>query len=124
MSYIRADVLSAANGTSATTLTGQVASKAWLNYNGSATTIRSSFNIASVTRNGTGDYSVSFSTAMIDNSYSLTTSANHARTDVREPCYCGPLWTGDITSSAIRIATGQTGFTYVDSSIVSVSIHR
>ena len=125
MSTIRANTLVDMDGVSAVTLARQVAAKAWINFNGTSTiATRASFNVASITDNGTGDYGVTFTTAMIDNSYSITTSANHGRTDVREPCYCGHLWTGDITSSAIRIATGQGGFGYADSSIVSVAIHR
>lgn len=69
MSYIRADVLSAANGTSATTLTGQVAAKGWINYNGSSPAVRASFNISSVTKNGTGYYDINFQNAHVDANY-------------------------------------------------------
>ena len=45
--------------------------KAWLNYNGSAQTITGSFNVSSVTYNGTGDYTVNFTTAMANANYSV-----------------------------------------------------
>jgi hypothetical protein len=48
--------------------------KAWVNINGASgasPTIRGSFNISSVTRSGTGAYSVSFTTAMANANYSV-----------------------------------------------------
>lgn len=39
------------------------AAKAWVRYNGITKTILSSFNVASVTYNGVGDYTVNFTTA-------------------------------------------------------------
>lgn len=48
---------------------------AWVNFNGLTTaTIRASYNVSSVTRNGTGDYTVNFATALSDANYSAVTS--------------------------------------------------
>ena len=50
---------------SATTSLQQGLAKAWLNMNGTGTVaIRDSFNIASITDNGTGDHTGTFTTAM------------------------------------------------------------
>jgi len=52
--------------------------KAWCNFNGSSgasPVIRNSFNISSVTRNGTGDYAVNFTTAMPNVDYSVVVSS-------------------------------------------------
>jgi hypothetical protein len=38
--------------------------KAWVNFNGSSMANRDSFNVASLTDNGTGDYTINYSTAM------------------------------------------------------------
>ncbi len=44
--------------------------KAWVNFNGTGTVaIRASFNVSSITDNGTGDYTVNFTTAMVDGNY-------------------------------------------------------
>jgi hypothetical protein len=44
--------------------------KAWINFNGTGTVaIRDSFNVSSLTDNGTGDYSMNFSSAMSDANY-------------------------------------------------------
>ena len=48
---------------------GQLA-KAWINFDGTGTiAIRDSFNVSSITDNGTGDYTVSYSTAMASTFY-------------------------------------------------------
>jgi hypothetical protein len=46
--------------------------KAWLSYDGSTQTIRGSFNISSVTRSGTGAFTINFTTAMSNVNYSIT----------------------------------------------------
>jgi hypothetical protein len=49
--------------------------KAWVNFNGTGTVaIRSSFNVSSITDNGTGDYTVNFTTAMPNADYSVSSS--------------------------------------------------
>jgi len=46
------------------------ACRAWVNFNGTGTVaIRASGNVSSVTRNGTGNYTVNFTTAMQDTEY-------------------------------------------------------
>ena len=45
--------------------------RAWVNFNGAGTVaIRASGNVSSITDNGTGDYTVNFTTAMADANYS------------------------------------------------------
>jgi hypothetical protein len=44
--------------------------RAWVNFNNSG--IRASGNVSSVTRNGTGDYTMNFATAMPDANYSFS----------------------------------------------------
>lgn len=44
--------------------------RAWVNFNGTGTVaIRKSFNVSSISDNGTGDYAVNFATAMPDANY-------------------------------------------------------
>lgn len=52
--------------------------KAWVNFNGTTSpgTIRSSYNVSSVTKNGTGDYTVNFATAFADANYSWAAAHN------------------------------------------------
>jgi len=49
--------------------------KAWVNFNGTGTVaIRDSFNVSSITDNGTGDYTINFTTAMPNANYSVSGS--------------------------------------------------
>ena len=49
--------------------------RAWVNFNGTGTVaIRASGNVTSITDNGTGDYTVNFTTAMADTNYCYTMS--------------------------------------------------
>jgi hypothetical protein len=44
--------------------------KAWVNFNGTGTVaIRASLNVSSITDNGTGDYTLNFTTALADANY-------------------------------------------------------
>ena len=64
------------NGTETGTLC-----RAWVNFNGTGTVaIRASFNVSSITDNGTGDYTINFTTAMPDANYNIVASANRSAT--------------------------------------------
>lgn len=52
--------------------------KAWVNFNGTGTVaIRASGNVSSITDNGTGDYTVNFTTAMPDANYGFNFGFNN-----------------------------------------------
>ena len=70
MSELRVTTISDTAGTGAVTLTKQHAAKAWVNFNGQGTiAARDSFNVTSLTDNGTGDYTNSFTNAMSSGDY-------------------------------------------------------
>jgi hypothetical protein len=51
--------------------------RAWVNFNGTGTVaIRASGNVSSITDNGTGNYTVNFTTAMPDANYSTQIGSN------------------------------------------------
>jgi len=53
--------------------------KAWVNFNGTGTVaIRAAGNVASITDNGTGDYTLNFTTAMPNANYAYTCSGSEA----------------------------------------------
>lgn len=69
------------DGTNSTSATNAImgSAKAWVNFNGVTTaTIRASFNVSSVTRNGVGDYTVNFTTAMADANYSTVGTSSRS----------------------------------------------
>lgn len=54
------------------------AARAWVNFNGTGTVaIRGSGNVSSITDNGTGDYTVNFTTAMSDVNFAVTVATNN-----------------------------------------------
>jgi hypothetical protein len=77
LSEIRATTISDAAGTGPITLTKQSAAKAWIDLVGTGTiSIDASFNISSVSDNGTGNYTQSYSNAFSSNDLSFLTSSN------------------------------------------------
>lgn len=51
--------------------------RAWVNFNGTGTVaIRASGNVSSITDNGTGNYTVNFTTAMPDGNYACLAMSN------------------------------------------------
>ena len=68
----------AATATALSTASGSAPSysaRAWVNFNGTGTVaIRASGNVTSITDNGTGDYTINFTTAMSDANYSVAGS--------------------------------------------------
>lgn len=54
--------------------TGPTSAKAWVNFDGTLATpssVGKSYNVSSITKNGTGDYTVNFATAMANANYAV-----------------------------------------------------
>jgi len=68
------------NSTSATNLV-KAPCVAWVNFDGTGTpAIRASYNVSSITDNGTGDYTVNFTNALTDTNYSICGTAGAGAT--------------------------------------------
>ena len=84
--------------------------RAWVNFNGTGTVaIRASGNVTSITDNGTGDYTVNFTTAMPDANYMVTTSAGDAtgsNVDTFNPSSATAPTTSSLRMVAVRSAVG------------------
>jgi lysozyme family protein len=96
--------------------------RAWVNFNGTGTVaIRASLNVSSITDNGTGDYTVNFTTALADANYSAVGN-------------CGGNITGVVvnipengttpTTSALSILVAQINGTQYDPTFVNVAVFR
>ena len=101
--------------------------KAWVNFDGTqaaADMIRESGNVSSITDNGTGDYTVSFTTAMSDANYCVSTSVGPA------PVSNGGAYTlvvdseAGVTTSSVRVQGHRSTVGYRDFEICSVAIFR
>lgn len=107
-------VLNAINGSS----------KAWVNFNGTGTVaIRASYNVSSITDNGTGDYTVNFTTAMPDANYAAAGIANLVSGLI------GVITENQINSTKTTLAYRVAGLntvsnTYADLNTMMVSIFR
>lgn len=121
MSTFRVDILQNRSG-GATTLSGQVAAKQWASFNTvTTTTIRNSFNTASLTDNGVGDTTVTFTSAMSDANYCFslslqvitnsTAGIGHSASELASP-----------TITTTRIRTYSSGGATADAPIVTQQI--
>jgi hypothetical protein len=90
------------------------ACRAWVNFNGQGTVaIRASGNVSSITDNGTGDYTVNFTTAMPDANYSVVVSSNAAQSIL-----------SNLGVSTIRAITTNSSGASDDAVIFSLAIFR
>lgn len=61
--------------------------RAWVNFDGTGAvgtnmTIRASLNVASVFKNSTGNYTVTFATAMPDSAFTMAGASNNSSGDI------------------------------------------
>jgi hypothetical protein len=98
--------------------------RAWVNFNGTGTVaIRGSGNVSSITDNGTGSYTVNFTTAMPDANYSAIAINDQSSNG---SWYVNPYITTYSTSSvAYKNASSYTGnLNPADCTYVSLAIFR
>jgi hypothetical protein len=96
--------------------------RAWVNFNGTGTpAIRASGNVSSITDNGTGDFTVNFTTAMPDANYGVVTAGNDSLTssDARQ----GP-GARNINTSSVRLYCGFDNGAGTDWNWVNAAIFR
>jgi hypothetical protein len=98
---------------------------AWINfgYVSSAITIRSQYNVSSVTRNGTGDYTLNFTNAMSDANYAAMGCYQYAQDNTASGA---SIWLQLArfaqTTSAVRVTASSTGGTNYDGTTITVAI--
>lgn len=96
MSTLKLDTIASRDGTESTDVTNVIngSAKAWVNFNGTGTVaITNSFNVNSITDNGTGNYTVNFTNALSDSNFCVVANEGDAATG----------------------AGGQTSSTYIES---------
>lgn len=93
--------------------------RAWVNYNGTAQTIRASFNVSSVTWNSAGLYTVNFANALTDANYAVALSNSAATGDGNEINVIAPSFGGNPTlMTATQLQVGGIPDTGMASVIV------
>jgi hypothetical protein len=101
--------------------------RAWVNFDGTGTVaIRASYNVSSITDNGTGDYTVNFTTALVDANYNVTFGVNdNKNTSVNwAAVFNGSSGGTDPTATAVRVCTNNTASAPSDIDFVFVAIFR
>jgi hypothetical protein len=102
--------------------------KAFVNFDGTGTpAIRAQFNVSSITDNGTGDYTVNFTTALVDANYSVVMEKGVTGTRRTIASY-GVDGSGNSvtpTTTAVRVACfDESATAAIDMAGVSVAIFR
>jgi hypothetical protein len=98
--------------------------RAWVNFNGTGTVaIRASGNVTSITDNGTGDYTVNFTTAMPDANYSVNAIGYADNVSYNLNMYLTEATAP--TTSLFRVVSRQTNTTAsFDSARVYLAVFR
>ena len=101
------------------------AARAWVNFNGTGTVaIRASGNVTSITDNGTGDYTVNFTTAMPDANYAATGAATDTGNPLTALNAVAIIGTKATTSVRAVLRTVSGAATYFDANTYDVAIFR
>ena len=98
--------------------------RAWVNFNGTGTVaIRGSGNVSSITDNSTGNYTVNFTTVLVDANYAAIVGADNGVTGTTL-WSCSSSVNGTPTTSAFKIQTLNTSVTPADAPYVQVAVFR
>jgi hypothetical protein len=94
--------------------------KGWVSFNGGSGAINGgagvgSYNVASVTRNGVGDYTVAWATGFSSTGYAVAIWGQ--RTTASDPCF---ITMTSIAASSLRFATRQSNGTAEDYPLITV----
>ena len=97
--------------------------RAWVNFNGTGTVaIRASGNVSSITDNGVGDYTVNFTTALVDANYSINATTS---TDAASLMFIGINGTNTVvTTASVRISITNNAGASVDRTTLCISVFR
>ena len=124
-SVLNVDTIADKAGTGPVALTKQHASKAWVrvdSYNDSPAAIEASFSTSSITDNGTGDVTVTFSSTFSDSLYPYAgMDSNSCFVGTKENRLQSP--TAGVTTTTFGFKTLSDSGVAVDSSKTSVTFH-
>jgi hypothetical protein len=100
------------------------AARAWVNFNGTGTVaIRASGNVTSITDNGTGTYTVNFSTALESANYATVGAAQRGVSNTRGCMFeVEPITAPTTTAVRVRSLTVDTSPAPLDASGVFVAV--
>lgn len=122
MSTARFDTLQNAAGSKSVPVSTVVdgSAKAWVNFNGTGTVaIRAAFNVGSITDNGTGNYTVNFTSALADANYAAAVGGVPVSNR-----YMAEYTTHTTTQLQVGFVDAANGAFNADCATVSVAVFR
>ena len=128
MSTLKLGTIATQDGTESTDVTNVVngSAKAWVNFNGTGTVaIRRGFNVSSITDLGVGRYTITFTTAMVDVDYCVTSacSPNGVNTMYSPLVFAGAPWaTAAPSTTAFSIVTNKNDTNVSDTSYITLAV--
>lgn len=98
---------------------GGFTAKAWINFNGTGTVaIQADGNVSSITDNGTGDFTLNFSSAVADANYSVAGGTSEGTA----PRVLGV--TSYVSSSSVKVESQTSTWSNVDYAYNNVIVMR
>lgn len=99
------------------------ACRAWVNFNGTGTVaIRASGNVSSITDNGTGNYTINFTTNMPDANYAVVGMSDNINANATPTVV--QLVSTTAAAATVTTPAGGSKTVFSDQAIVSVAIFR
>jgi hypothetical protein len=101
--------------------------RAWVNFNGTGTVaIRGSGNVTSITDNGTGDYTMNFTAALVDVNYSVVGTAKIVGgTGGQNIRIHNDAYATAVTTTAVKVqVTNAANASLADSEMVNIAVFR
>ena len=99
--------------------------RAWVNFNGTGTVaIRASGNVSSITDNGTGDYTVNFTNALVDANYAWSVGTSNFSNADNRVFLVQKISTSAPATTSCRFQCADTSSTASDISYLNISFFR
>lgn len=105
--------------------------KAWVNFDGTFGSspftlanggMRSAFNVSSITDNGTGDYTINFTTAFPDSNFAVSATLGYSYAAPNYGSWCATPKT--YSTSSLRLVLTRSDDIAVDGGFVNVIVFR
>jgi hypothetical protein len=115
------------DGTNSTSATNPImgSAKAWVNFIGSSGTTRSSYNVTSITRNGTGDYTINFTSAFSSVNYTPVAMGmrdSDGNGSLNTTVRGNATYANSFTTTTLRVLSENDSGTRVDPTYYGVAI--
>ena len=99
--------------------------RAWVNFNGTGTVaIRADFNVTDILDNGTGDYTVNFTTALPDANYSFAGNCSQDVGSGTGGTYVVNQGGTAPTTSAFNMRVHRSTVAYSDAAFIAINFFR